>query len=162
MTPGADPLANLKPIHLPAEPGWWPPAPGWWLLALSVVVLAIGMVLAWRHWQRRRAPVRQADAELARISAETDAVRQLTALNQLLRRVAARVYGPGAASLAPAQWSDFLTTHAPAGDQNPLRWQQLAQAPYRGIDASDDTLSIDALGMTRAWIQANLKRARPC
>jgi len=35
-----DPLAPLRPLHLPDQIGWWPPAPGWWLLAgVAAVVL---------------------------------------------------------------------------------------------------------------------------
>ena len=30
---------QLRGLHLPTEPGWWPPAPGWWILAVLVFVL---------------------------------------------------------------------------------------------------------------------------
>ncbi len=60
-----DPLSQLRDIHMPVEPGWWPPAPGWWVLA-ALLLLAAGILL-WRLVQRHRrnAPRRQALAELA-------------------------------------------------------------------------------------------------
>ena len=36
---GADPLAQLRGLHLPAAIGPWPPAPGWWMPAAVVVML---------------------------------------------------------------------------------------------------------------------------
>ena len=35
-----DPLQQLKPLHLPPDPSWWPPAIGWWVLLLVLVILA--------------------------------------------------------------------------------------------------------------------------
>ena len=61
-----DPLAQLRDVHLPDVPAFWPPAPGWWIIALLVLLL-----LAWfvyrlaRRWYRD-APRRQALAELQR------------------------------------------------------------------------------------------------
>jgi len=47
---GADPLAQLRDIHIPDSVSWWPPAPGWWGL---VVIIFVAMVLVWL-WRRRR------------------------------------------------------------------------------------------------------------
>ncbi|MGS2722406.1 DUF4381 domain-containing protein [Porticoccus sp. GXU_MW_L64] len=50
-----DPLAQLKDIHLPEATGWWPLAPGLWALLIAVVLLiAFGLWLCWRYWQRNR------------------------------------------------------------------------------------------------------------
>ncbi|HET9483332.1 MAG TPA: DUF4381 domain-containing protein, partial [Xanthomonadales bacterium] len=49
---------QLRDIHLPAEPSWWPPAPGWWLLAILVIAALVFLVrFAWRKRRelRRRA-----------------------------------------------------------------------------------------------------------
>jgi len=32
-------IADLRGLHLPQDPAWWPPAPGWWI-ALALVCLA--------------------------------------------------------------------------------------------------------------------------
>ncbi len=62
-------LQQLRDIHLPAVPGWWPPAIGWWLLALVLAGILAWMIrrLAGR-WRRFR-PARTARTlyrELAR------------------------------------------------------------------------------------------------
>ncbi|MEM7194830.1 MAG: DUF4381 domain-containing protein [Pseudomonadota bacterium] len=36
-----NPIDQLRDIHLPASPGWWPPAPGWWVIALLGTVSAV-------------------------------------------------------------------------------------------------------------------------
>ena len=38
-----NPLAGLKDIHLPPEPGLWPLAPGWWVV---IILLAAGLALS--------------------------------------------------------------------------------------------------------------------
>jgi hypothetical protein len=35
----AEPTLQLRDIHLPAEPGYWPLAPGWWVLIVIALVL---------------------------------------------------------------------------------------------------------------------------
>lgn len=51
----SDPLAQLRDIHPPPPPSWWPPAPGWWILAaLALVLAAWALRTAWRHRRRRR------------------------------------------------------------------------------------------------------------
>ena len=156
--PGADPLAALKPIHLPAEPGWWPPAPGWWLLARGLILALIAALAFWRRWQRNRAPRLQAEYELELIRQESDSVRQATAINQLLRRAARAAFGPAAASLPPAQWSQFLAEHAAPQHHELTPWQQLAQAPYRNTTVPQE----DYVSMCQAWIRKNLKQATSC
>ena len=60
----ADPLAELRDIHLPEAVSYWPLAPGWWLLLVSVLLLAGLIVWTVRRYRRnayRRAAVRELD-----------------------------------------------------------------------------------------------------
>jgi ABC-type transport system involved in cytochrome c biogenesis permease subunit len=87
-----DLLQQLKNIHEPAAPGWWPPAPGWWIVAsLVLVLLALLARTAWLAWQRRR-PIRRArslHAVLARRrqAGELAARDYADACNELLKRL---------------------------------------------------------------------------
>lgn len=138
-----NPELQLRDIHLPPEPSWWPPAPGWWLLAIL-----IGLVIwrltryglrRWRERQRRRALQAQFDAVLGL----TDAVAQLAAVSELLRR-AARQADPAAAALVGSAWLEFLdrSTDATAAPFSRGPGRLLLDGPYR---AHPDVGSVRAL-----------------
>ncbi|MEA3641623.1 MAG: DUF4381 domain-containing protein [Lamprobacter sp.] len=101
---------DLRDIHLPAEPGFWPPAPGWWLLfaLLLAVMLWLGR-LGWtqyRGWRRRQHIL----AELDRL--EGSGLRGpalVAALSALLKRVALSRYPrTEVAALTGEAWLTFL------------------------------------------------------
>ncbi|HEX6832517.1 MAG TPA: DUF4381 family protein, partial [Rudaea sp.] len=53
MNPAPGP--ELRDIHVPAPPSWWPPAPGWWLLAAIIIaLLAFVAFHLYKKLQRRR------------------------------------------------------------------------------------------------------------
>lgn len=107
MNPG-DAL-DLRDIHLPAEPGWWPPAPGWWLLMVLALILLFFLGRAALRARRRRrrllAVEREWNALLER-HPESD-VQRLAALSELARRLCRR-YAPEQLSLTDEAWLRFL------------------------------------------------------
>jgi hypothetical protein len=67
-----NPLEQLRDLHTPPPPGFWPPAPGWWLIAVLLVLMAgLGIFALVRHRRRNRYR-RAALAELAEIRAHLD------------------------------------------------------------------------------------------
>lgn len=122
---------ELRDIHLPAAPGFWPPAPGWWLLAALLLAL-----LCWAAWilrgrLRRRARQRRLLAEFDGLHpAVGDAAavpRYLAELSAFLRRLS-RAVRADAANLRGAEWIGFLDRH---GDGFAPFADALNDAPYR-------------------------------
>ena len=110
----ADPLRQLRGIHLPAEPGWWPPAPGWWLLA----ALALA-ALIWAFWAtsarwRRFGPARTAralcrNAYLEAQAGSLSAAQYLHRINELLKRfVIHSIADASARPLSGDPWLRYL------------------------------------------------------
>ena len=88
----SDPLQQLKPLHLPPDPSWWPPAIGWWILLLVLIILTGWTVYKMAKFFRAMRPVRHgkyllsdlyASLKLGHISDE-DFVHLS---NQLIKRV---------------------------------------------------------------------------
>ncbi|MEZ5597107.1 MAG: DUF4381 domain-containing protein [Pseudomonadales bacterium] len=113
-----DPLAQLRDIHLPADPGWWPPAPGWWLLAalLLISLTVIGRALLKRH--RAGRPHREAlaviDAALAaHARGGMPAADCINTCNAVLKRLWVHVDGnPSVAALSGDAWLQYLDARA--------------------------------------------------
>jgi cbb3-type cytochrome oxidase subunit 3 len=108
-----DTLRQLRDLHLPEAPSWWPPAPGWWLLAVIVIVLLALSVWSFRRRRQRRRPFRQARAELIALRDHLNGPLPdgtfADAANAILRR--AMLYGLGrrdAATLTGTEWLEYL------------------------------------------------------
>jgi len=150
----SDPLASLRDIHLPPDPGAWPPGPGYWALAVLLAVLVLA-IARWRRRIRRGASLRQvARAELRRAQLEfgrrSDAGQLLRDLSALLRRVALASHGPAVAGLSGPAWAEYLRKAAPPGCDT-LHWQLLAQhryAPQVNVPDPDAVLA-----QCRQWIE---------
>lgn len=102
--PAADPL-QLRDVHLPLAPPWWPPAPGWWLVFGWVLVVAIALLWWWlrrRRWQRGIEALFDAS-----VAAAPDPPARAAAISELLRR-ASRRQDPAADRLAGDDWLRFL------------------------------------------------------
>jgi len=109
-----DLLAQLKDIHVPAPPGWWPPAPGWWIVAGVVLgVLALLGRIGLAAW-RRRQPIRRArslHADLARRhrAGELDEHDYAHACNEVLKRLFVHGLGIDAARrVSDERWLALL------------------------------------------------------
>ena len=118
-----DPLAKLRPLHLPAADFSWPLAPGWWILASLIVIVLILVLTALYRYHQRRAVLRQARAELRKIAtrwgdreSSQDAV---VAINALLKAVALHYQkDTTTASLTGKNWQAWLQNTTRKRQQN--------------------------------------------
>ena len=91
-----DLLQQLRDIHEPALPGWWPMAYGWWILL--VVVACTLIFLGWLYWRhsRRLKPYRYIRSQaLALVDAyeskELNDIQFQDHVNELFKRLLIRV-----------------------------------------------------------------------
>jgi hypothetical protein len=151
----ADPLAALRPLHLPAPVGWWPPAPGWWLLAALALALLAAATVLWLRAHRRNAYRRGARRELAELyraaRAAGDARAFASGATQILRRAALCRYPPSAvARLCAEDWLAFLDRSGRTTAFSAGAGRALAFAPYDPAVPCD----LDALhAACRDWLR---------
>ncbi len=101
---------ELRDIHLPAGPGFWPPAPGWWLLFALLLAVAFWLGrLGWGQYRRLRRRQRIL-LELDRLeNAGLHGPALIAAVSALLKRVALSRYPRiEVAALTGEAWVAFL------------------------------------------------------
>lgn len=87
-----DLLQQLKDIHLPADPSWWPPAPGWWLLLVAALIAALWCARKLRQAIQRRRPIWEARKLYQALhdryrAGQIEAPAYLHEVNELLKRL---------------------------------------------------------------------------
>lgn len=147
---------ELRDIHLPAEPLWWPPAPGWWLLLLALLAFALALPWLWRRFGPvpfKQAALRElVDIRRSLGDGHTDNRRSLDAVSRLMRRVAIDYRGRmNAASNSGDAWVENLEQLSPRRvfSESQLEW--LAHGRYRPQQEIDAEALIDAC---EKWIRS--------
>ena len=156
MNPASQTALQLRDIHLPAEPGFWPPAPGWWILAALLLALLFwtGRILLRRYRllrQRQRILAMLTELEL---DSETTP-EKIAQISSLLRRLALMRYPrQQVAALTGADWLHFLDKSGGNGRFSHGPGQVLATGPYQPALSTDpDTQALGTL--VRDWVKKN-------
>ena len=155
FTTVADPLEQLRDIHLPEPVSWWPPAPGWWILA----ILFLGLIAACSLWYRSPSlrAYRQARKELSNLREQhkvfQDDVTLVTELSVLLRRYALAVFGrKRVASLIGDVWMTFLNKKGKTVGFTEGAGKVLLTVPYGGRDQVE---AHALLSLVEQWMKTN-------
>jgi len=156
MNPTVPPALDLRDVHAPPLPDFWPPAPGWWIAAAVLIALlifiSVRLYRRYRLQRLRRQVLSSLDALSAGYSAE-GAVGFVTEISTLLRRVALRRFPRRrVAGLFGAEWCRFLDETGGGGGFTRGAGQVLADGPYAA------RVEIDPEGLTalaRRWIRKN-------
>ena len=151
-------VLQLRDIHLPGDPAFWPPAPGWWLVAaVTIALLAWMTVIALRRYRlhRHRQRVLGALARLEQELANERSPDALARLSVLLRRLAlVRYPRERVAALTGSSWLRFLDESGGNGRFAEGPGSVLGTGPYQRSLPSD----LDAAGLVvliREWVTRN-------
>jgi hypothetical protein len=153
--PQADPLAELRDIHMPGAIETWPPAIGWWiLLAIAIFLVLAGLYWLYSRWRANRYR-REAIAELNRLRADyqqhgEDSV-YLAEYQSLLKRVALTRYArEDVASLTGESWVAFLDRTSRSQEFSMGKGQVLIDSNYMP-EPEADVAALHEMGV--AWIR---------
>lgn len=146
------PGPELRDIHMPADPSWWPPAPGWWMLAVIVIGLLTWLLLWLRTRNRRRQWQQRIMAELDHISANatlrSDPPRLIGELSQLLRR-SGRLIDANSSALRGTAWLAFLDGQLGGEEFSQGSGRIFLDGPYqRQVDFDADAV----FALVRRWL----------
>jgi len=158
MNPGAQAALQLRDVHFPGAPPFWPPAPGWWIIAaLSIALLIWVSAVAARRYRkyRRRRKVLAALASLEQSFAGERSPERLASISLLLRRVALMCYPrEQVAALCGDAWLRFLDKSGGNGRFAAGPGRVLASGPYqRSLPPNLDVAALAAL--VREWVTKN-------
>jgi hypothetical protein len=158
MNPGTQAALQLRDIHLPGPPSFWPPAPGWWFLAAVAIALLVWVsMVALRRYRihRRRQAVLAALVRIEERFAGERSPERLASISLLLRRLALMCYPrEQVAALSGNAWLRFLDESGGDGRFANGPGRVLASGPYqRSLPAELDTAGLVAL--VREWVQKN-------
>ena len=155
MTP-ADPLAQLRDIHLPEPVSAWPPGPGWWLVT-AVILILLGWATWWllRH-HRRNAWRRQAQRELEQAFSDwrdhgSDSGYQHQ-LSAILKRAAISQAPSGeVAGLTGERWNEYLDAHWKTPPERGFAALEFADRLYRPESNGSGVQELHELGIR--WLR---------
>jgi hypothetical protein len=152
--PTADPLAQLRDIHL-IDP--WLAAlltPAGWLAIITLLLLISWAILSWRKRHQRNAFRRQALVELDTLDdfLQSDPVHYLALLNSLLKQTALGSQPrQNVAQLTGKQWLSFLDTSGQTQLFSQGTGQILIDGPYRPSPPQQDLEELKPL--VQHWIK---------
>ncbi len=147
----SDPLQQLKDVHLPHAPAWWPPAPGWWLLAILVILACAWLAWHWYKRQRYQAPFQSAQRLHKRLrvalnAGEISASDYLHGANGLLKRVF--IYAkndPSSTALSGQEWLAYLDTYTSGAPFTSGPGTLLSERRFAGELSSKDMAKLGSL-----------------
>lgn len=151
-------LAQLRDVHIPEAPGWWPPAVGWWLIFFAVVIPASIFAHRWlKHRRQNQCPAWHAlnalDDLWDEYESERDASRTVQQISALMRRTAMSLDKRAeVAALTGDAWLEWLDRHAP-GKLFTDSGRPLAEAPYRRASPAEVESLFEAC---ETWLEYNV------
>lgn len=146
---------QLRDIHLPGAPDFWPPALGWWLLLSILFFVSFWALIKIRNYRRNK---KQHQVLFNRVAELEEQLRKypsnetLAEFNILLRQLAVSYYPrTEIAGLTGGDWLHFLDQSGKTHEFSRGAGRILMEAPYQS--GSLQNLNIDEfLPLIREWV----------
>lgn len=156
----ADPLAQLRDIHMPEAVSWWPPAIGWWIVIASAI-LAVGLLFYFTRKyilkNRYKKIALQKLTTIHKAAGEDKSINheRLVEMSAILRRVAMQTYGRQTISVLSGQkWLAFLDRTGNTNQFSQGAAKVLGTGLYRpDLDADFDQVRL----IIQKWIKEHKK-----
>ncbi len=109
MNQQANPLDELRPIHLPEQMDFWQLAPGWWIVIALIIGLIVYLILRANKKRQSLHLIKPAHNEIELIAEKEPSPQALAELSGLLKRICL-VYFPAkeVANLTGQNWIKFI------------------------------------------------------
>ena len=170
---------ELRDIHVPAPPSWWPPAPGWWLLAALALAGLAAFALYYRSGRHRRAALRVTAKVRAALEQGAEPVECLQRVSTTLRRFAMttadqqsvaslravggiteRPDSDEVAGLIGQRWLRYLDSRWQRDEFSGGAGRLLLAAPYARPDTIERRQALDLTALCADWLKAQRPRRR--
>ena len=125
---------QLRDIHLPADPGFWPLAPGWWLLIVLLLILAYFVIKQVNKIRQTKHTIGLLQYNLSQLreafNQHKDKHRLAAEISDLLKRFVRHVlHDSQAIALTGSDWINYLNNKAGSEIFSEFE-QELTQAQY--------------------------------
>lgn len=135
-----NPLDQLRGIHLPDAPGFWPLAPGWWLIGIVILGLIILLIYKWHKSKHTRLVKKQALDAIENIFVNKDKGQLPYRTNIILKRTAISMGYAQSKPLYGEDWLLFLDNTANGKTSFQSSLPEFAASSYRPEVALDGNL----------------------
>lgn len=125
---------QLRDIHLPADPGFWPLAPGWWLLIVLVLLVAYLLVKKLVKLRQKKHTIKLLQDKLSQLrenyNQHKSKHRLAAEISDLLKRFVRHVlHDSQATALSGIEWINYLNKLSSSEVFTEFK-QELTQAQY--------------------------------
>lgn len=125
---------QLRDIHLPDAPGYWPLAPGWWIVLVILILISYLLIRWYRAYHKKNSTVRLIQDQLHSIRKEYESHKNkhqfAVDASMLLKRFVRHILKDSdAVSLTGKNWMSYLNSRS-GKDLFSGFDKELNQAPY--------------------------------
>ena len=157
----ADQALQLKDIHLPNSPGFWPLAPGWWILLAILLFFIIWLTIKLKQKAKQRKHRQRIFDQYKALEEkllDNPNNENIAVINTFLRQLAINKYPRSdLASLTGKKWLAFLDQSGKTTKFSKGVGQILIEAPYQ-VELSPEFKLSDFTQLIRVWIKKISKK----